>query len=98
MLRDLLVGGVMCFLCVWARRLCRAGAGRGGGAGRGELCGSSAAGGLRVEAVEPIICVVLSGLSLLRWFHLLTSAWVAVLPPSNGTVDARKNAPYSCVH
>lgn len=41
--------------------------------------GSCAAGGLRMEPVELVICVVLSGLSLLRWFHLPTSVWVAVL-------------------
>lgn len=87
LLRDLL-GVVMYFLHVWARRLCLAG--RGGDAGRVELCRSSAAGGLCMEALGLIICLVLSGLSLLRWFHLPASAWVAVLSPSNGTVDARK--------
>lgn len=83
--------GVLSFLCVWAWRLCLADAGGGGGdAGRGELCGSSSAGGLRMEALELIICVVLSGLSLLRWFHLPTSAWVAALSPSEVNVGARK--------
>lgn len=47
--------------------------------------GSCATGGLRMETVEMIICVVLSGLSLLRWFHLPTSARVAVLSPWNAT-------------
>lgn len=47
--------------------------------------GSCAAGGRCMETVELIICVVLSGLSLLRWFHLPTSARVAVLSPSNAT-------------
>lgn len=47
--------------------------------------GSCAAGGLRMEAVELIICVVLSGLCLLRWFHLPTSGRVAVLSLTNAT-------------
>lgn len=46
--------------------------------------GSCAAGGLRMETVELIICVVLSGLSLLRWFHS-PPAHVAVLSLSNAT-------------
>lgn len=47
--------------------------------------GSCAAGGLRMETVELIICVVLSGLSLLSWFHSPPSAHVAVLSLSNAT-------------
>lgn len=49
------------------------------------LMGESSVGGLCRETIELIICVVLSGLSLLRWFHLPTSTSVLVLSPSNAT-------------
>lgn len=64
----------------------RADAGREGDAGRAELCRSCAAGGLCTEAAWWIICVALSGLSLLRWFNVPASERVALLSLSNTTL------------